>query len=169
MILSALSPPGGGWGKSCFVEMDCMTRYRPLLIVLALALIALSGCAGAKPATASAQAPQGQPSLGSKQLNGLTVTLLSSPARPIRGVGTLEAVLMNAQAQPVTDARVSFDIDMTNMSHGKYVVAATQTAQGRYAGQVRFMMPGPWRAIVAIERPGQQPLLVRFDFPVNFR
>ena len=147
-----------------------MTRYRSLLIVLVLALIALSGCAGnSAPKTASAQTLQGQPSLGSKQLNGLTVTLLSSPARPIRGVGTLEAVLMNAQAQPVTDARVSFDIDMTNMSHGKYVVAATQTAQGRYAGQVRFMMPGPWRAIVAIERPGQQPLLVRFDFPVNFR
>lgn len=152
-----------------------MTRYRPLLIILALALLALtffalSGRAGISTSgAASAQAPQRQPALGSKQLNGLTITLLSTPAQPIRGLGTLEAVITNAQAQPVTDAQVSFDIDMTNMSHGKYVVTAAQTAKGRYAGQVRFMMPGPWRAIVAIERPGQPPMRVRFDFPVNLR
>ena len=147
-----------------------MNRYRSLLIILALALIALSGCAGnSAPKTASAQPTPGLPSLGSKQLSGLTVTLLSSPAQPIRGVGTLEVVITNAQAQPVTDAQVSFDIDMTNMSHGKYVVAATQMAKGRYAGQVRFMMPGPWRTIVTVERPGQQPVQVRFDFPVNLR
>jgi hypothetical protein len=69
----------------------------------------------------------------------------------------------------VDDATISFDIDMTNMSHGKYVVAAAPQGNGRYAGQVRFMMPGPWRAIARIERPGQPAEQVRFDFNVNMR
>ena len=143
-----------------------MTVYRSLFIVLAL--MALSGCAGASN-TNSAPAPQSSPTLGSKQLNDLTVTLSSSPTPPIRGVGTLEAAIVDAKGQPVTDARVSFDLDMTSMSHGKNVVPAAQTAKGRYAGQVRFVMPGPWRTLVVIERPGQPPMQVRFDFPVNLR
>jgi hypothetical protein len=57
---------------------------------------------------------------------------------------------------------------MTNMSHGKNVVNANATGDGHYNGNVSFLMPGPWRVIVGIDRSGQTST-VRFDFNVNFK
>jgi len=57
---------------------------------------------------------------------------------------------------------------MINMSHGKNVVEATPMGEGYYAGDVNFLMAGPWRVLVAIERTGQTST-VRFDFDVNFK
>ena len=65
--------------------------------------------------------------------------------------------------------KVTFDIDMTNMSHGKNVTPAAHVADGRYAANLTFMMPGPWRLIVAVQRGGQQLGTARFDFNVNMR
>ena len=56
---------------------------------------------------------------------------------------------------------------MTNMSHGKNVVKTATAGDGHYAGQVRFMMGGPWRVIVVIERPNQTPISARFNFNVK--
>jgi len=97
------------------------------------------------------------------------VRLSSSPTPPIRGIGTLEAVVTDTQGQPINDARVLFDLDMTTMSHGKNIVAAAPQGNGRYVGQVRFMMPGPWRVIAVVEQFGQPAEQMRFDFNVNFR
>jgi len=106
--------------------------------------------------------------LGGKQSGDLFVWVFSVPNPPIRGSNTLEAFITDANGQPVTGAKISFDIDMTNMSHGKNVVEAKPTGEGRYSGKASFMMPGPWRVIIAIERAGQTRT-VRFDFNVNFR
>ena len=162
-----------------------MSRHRAtslfLVVVVALASV---GCAGgatpppvptatvARPAQSLAQpsapAVAGRTSLGgSKQSGDLTIALFSAPNPPIRGTNALEAVVTDAQGQPVADAQVAFDLDMTNMSHGKYVVEAAHQGNGRYASQVRFMMPGPWRAITTIERPGKPAEKVRFDFNVR--
>jgi hypothetical protein len=107
--------------------------------------------------------------LGNKKSASFVVRLSSSPTPPIRGIGTLEAVVTDANGQSINDAQVLFDLDMTTMSHGKNIVAAAPQGNGRYVGQVRFMMPGPWRAITVVERPGQPAEQVRFDFNVNFR
>ena len=104
--------------------------------------------------------------LGGKQSGDLFVWIYSSPYPPIRGNNTFEALVTDATGQPVKDAKISFDLDMTNMSHGKNVVPANPTSDGRYNGKVSFMMPGPWRVIVAVERSGQTST-VRFDFNVN--
>jgi hypothetical protein len=92
---------------------------------------------------------------------------LSSAAEPKRGAAQLEAVVLDKDNQPVTDAAVSFDIDMTNMSHGKNVIKTTAAGDGHYAGDVRFMMGGPWRVIVVIERANQTPVSARFNFNVK--
>jgi hypothetical protein len=107
--------------------------------------------------------------LGDKKSANFVVRLSSRPTPPIRGIGTLEAIVTDTKGQPINDARVLFDLDMTTMSHGKNIVAAAPQGNGRYVGQVRFMMPGPWRAITVVERPGQPAEQVRFDFNVNFR
>ena len=166
-----------------------MSKHSGILFLLALAvLLSSAGCASQANVspTPSAQAPSVSTALplstptanGSlalapgtleKRSASFVVRLSSNPTPPLRGIGTLEAVVTDTKGQPINDARVSFDLDMTTMSHGKNIVAAAPQGNGRYVGQVRFMMPGPWRAITVVERPGQPAEQVRFDFNVNFR
>ena len=101
------------------------------------------------------------------ETGGLVVGLYSSPHPPSRGDTTLEELIAEPGGLLVDDAAVSFDIDMTNMSHGKNVTAAASLGDGRYHGDVFFLMPGPWRVIVDIERPAGTAS-VRFDFMVNW-
>ena len=157
-----------------------------LFLVAVVALVASAGCTvGATPPPAPtatlarpAQSPTqpappavaGRTSLGStKPAADLSIALFSAPSPPIRGANALEAVVTDAQGQPVTDAQVAFDLNMTNMNHGKNIVVATPQGEGRYAGRVFFMMPGPWRAITIVQRPGQPAIQARFDFQVNLR
>ncbi len=106
--------------------------------------------------------------LGGKQSGDLFVWIYSSPNPPVRGSNTFEAFVTDASGQPITDAKLSFDIDMTNMSHGRNVVQAAPAGSGRYNGKLSFMMPGPWRVNVGIERAGTATT-VRFDFNVSSR
>jgi hypothetical protein len=108
------------------------------------------------------------PALGGKQSDDLLVWIFSDPNPPIRGDNTLEVFVADTDGQPISDAKLSFDIDMTNMSHGKNVVTSSSLGEGHYSGKVFFLMPGPWRVIVGIERAGQTNT-VRFDFMVNLR
>ncbi len=117
--------------------------------------------------TSSAQDPGANqvPALGGKQSGDLLVWIFSDPNPPSRGETTLEVLIADLDGQPVSDAAISFDIDMTNMSHGRNVTAASSLGDGRYSGDVHFLMPGPWRVIIGIEHAGQTTT-VRFDFIV---
>lgn len=119
------------------------------------------------PVTSSAQDPGANqvPALGGKQSGDLLVWIFSDPNPPSRGETTLEVLIADLDGKPVSDAAISFDIDMTNMSHGRNVASAASLGDGRYSGDVHFLMPGPWRVIVGIERAGQTTT-VRFDFVV---
>ena len=111
-------------------------------------------------------APDG-PTLADQQSDGIHGWLTSTPAEPTRGEATIDAYLVADDGQPVEGATVTFDIDMTNMSHGQYLVPAEAAGGGHYAGNVHFSMPGPWRIIANIERPGQEVIKLRFDFMVK--
>jgi hypothetical protein len=114
--------------------------------------------------------PPGQPlGGGSKRAGDYVVWLSSTPPQPIRGINVLEALVVDANGMPITDAAVSFDSDMTTMSHGKNLVVATPTDLGKYSGKITFMMPGPWRVIVGVGRKDRPIESVRFDFSVNLR
>jgi hypothetical protein len=105
--------------------------------------------------------------LGDGQRVGDYTVWLTSATVPTRGVAQLEAVVLDKENKPVTDATVSFDVDMTNMSHGKNVLQTNPMDAGHYTGNVRFMMGGPWRVIVVIQRPNQTPVSARFNFNVR--
>jgi hypothetical protein len=94
------------------------------------------------------------------------VTIAFTPNPPKTGNNTIDALVTDASGQPISDAKVSFDIDMTNMSHGKNVIAAQPAGAGHYTGNLFFMMPGPWRVIVSVAIGGQTST-VRFDFNVK--
>jgi YtkA-like len=152
-------------------------------VFLALVVVAFVASAGSKTtpvvasqavsapaATGQSLTPQGTVlGKGSQQIGDLTVWLSAPKAAPVRGQNVIEALIVNASGQAVNDARVSFDLDMTNMSHGKNVLEALRVGDGRYDGNVSFMMPGPWRIIAAVERGGKAVGSARFDFTVNLR
>jgi hypothetical protein len=121
------------------------------------------------PASSTLEDPaRGQvPPLGGAQSGDLLVWIFSDPATPVRGENTFEAFITDENGTPVTDATISFDINMTNMNHRKNVVTATSLGDGYYSGIVHFLMPGPWRVIVGIERP-VETTTVRFDFMVDW-
>ncbi len=158
------------------------TRLVGLILAGVAALGLLTGCgaavlrqSGVAAASAStltldvaqqAQAPAG-PTLGSQRVDDIVAWLSSEPAQPVRGAANLDAYLVGADGQPITDATVTFDIDMTNMSHGAYLVEAVPAGEGHYTGDVHFSMPGPWRVIAIVERPGAETAKLRFEFAVN--
>jgi hypothetical protein len=118
-------------------------------------------------AAQAALAPPG-PTLGAMRSGDLVSWLTSRPTQPARGLAVLDVYLVVTSGQPVTDARVVLDSDMTNMSHGPNIVAAAPLGSGHYTGNVRFSMPGPWRVIAVVERPGQDTVKLRFAFNVSF-
>jgi len=145
------------------------------LLLLLLSVI-VTGCAGTSTTTTPQPLPASELPANMK-LNGIALgdglrageyaVWLTSAAAPKRGAAQLEALVLDKDNQPVTDAAVSFDIDMTNMSHGKNIVKTTAAGDGHYAGDVHFMMGGPWRVIVTIERANQTPVSARFNFNVK--
>jgi hypothetical protein len=148
-----------------------------VIILVAVALLAActsksqqagsgSGQGSALEAAQQALAPS-EPTLGGQRYGDMLVWLTSRPAQPLRGTAEMDAYLVGTGGEPITDARVTFDADMTNMSHGLYLVPAEPTGAGHYIGNVRFLMPGPWRVLAIVERPGREAVKLRFEFTVN--
>ncbi len=147
-----------------------------MLVLIGLVLSA--GCGGSLTATLEPQiVNQLPPGTTLKGLplgkNGLKVgdytVWLASADRPRPGSVTLDALVLGKDDQPVTDATVSFDINMTNMNHGKNVGKATNAGDGHYTGPVDFTMAGPWRVIVLVNQAGHQVASVQFDLDVAER
>lgn len=97
----------------------------------------------------------------------LSVLLANAPAQPIVGVNQLDALILDSAGQPLNNAKVTFDLDMTNMSHGPYIVDAQASGSGHYSGRVNYSMGGPWRVHVTVEPADRAQAKVRFTFRVN--
>jgi len=157
--------------------------WLPLTLCVMLAL--LTACSTAESASSGSKAlspatpitaevgPPGAPSgplLADGQQSGdLLVWLSSTPAQPATGNAQVDTFVVTSSGQPLTDAKVTYDTDMTNMSHGLYLVPTEPAGAGRYTGKVHFSMAGPWRVITIIERPGVPAVRLRFEFRVKDR
>lgn len=152
-------------------------RIYPIGLVVVIGLLFSAGCAGS-PAAATPtpqiveQLPPGVTlngvPLGQSGLKvGDYTVWLASTAAPQRGDVALDAVVLGKDNQPVADATVSFDINMTNMNHGKNVSPASNAGNGHYTGSVFFMMPGPWRVIVRVNQAGSEVASPQFNFNVG--
>jgi len=114
-------------------------------------------------------APPGPLLADGQQSGDLLVWLSSTPAQPATGNAQVDTFVVTSSGQPLTDAKVTYDTDMTNMSHGLYLVPTEPAGAGRYTGKVHFSMAGPWRVITIIERPGVPAVRLRFEFRVKDR
>ncbi len=96
------------------------------------------------------------------------IKLSGDPSQPTwGGKNVMRALVTKLTGEKVEDALVSFDLDMIRMSHGKNVVEAAYQGKGLYSGQVHFAMPGVWRVIIRVVRPGQEAETVRLEFSVK--
>jgi hypothetical protein len=127
-----------------------------------------SGSHALSPSTPiTAGAPAGPLLADGRQCGDMLVWLSSTPAQPVTGNAQLDTFLTDRAGKPLSGAQVTYDIDMTNMSHGTYLVSAEPAAAGHYSGRVHFSMAGPWRVIATIVRPGEPDVRLRFEFRVK--
>jgi hypothetical protein len=123
---------------------------------------------GTTPATSLDTSPITIPASGVKTAGDLRLWILTTPNPPISGNNTLEAFVVDTNGQPVSDAVLTFDINMTNMNMGRSILRPALVGAGRYSRAVFFSMSGPWRVIISIARAGQTSN-VQFDFTVKNR
>jgi hypothetical protein len=105
------------------------------------------------------------PASGVKQAGNLRVWIVNSPSPPKAGNCTLDAYVIDSTGQPLSDAKLTFTLNMTNMNMGNQVVTPTLLGEGHYTSRVFFSMRGPWRVIITIVHTGQTNT-TQFDFTV---
>ena len=105
------------------------------------------------------------PASGVKQAGDLRVWIINNPSPPKAGNCTLDAYVIDSKGQPVSDATLTFDLNMTNMNMGKNTASPKLSGEGRYGSLVFFSMRGPWRVIITIVHAGQTNT-TQFDFTV---
>jgi len=89
-----------------------------------------------------------------REIDGVHVEVRSVPSTPLTTRKTIYTVrLLDAAAQPVTDARITVT---ARMKDGMSAVAPLHRteAPGVYRGEVLFTMEGPWDLTVRVARPG---------------
>ena len=129
---------------------------KTLLIILAL-MVAVAAYLGWK--SMSFSSPKTSSS------NSRSISLSTSPD-PLRlGPATFMIEIKDKNGQPVDDATVTFDINMTAMNMGTQRGTATLQGNGRYSASGNMSMRGPWRVRTGITMPDGS--IENKDFTVN--
>jgi len=92
------------------------------------------------------------------------VTLLVNPNPPLitRPAALSIRLLSGATQQPVTNARVTLQCDMTEMDMSTGKVDAHPQGDGTYLANLQFSMSGLWHVHVNISAPGTPPASADF-------
>ncbi len=103
---------------------------------------------------------------GTRQADGLSLTLNTAPESPKAGNVLLRLKLNDQAGKPVTNAQVLFvyTMPMPGMTDSK--VAARHTKDGLYEGTVMFGMGGTWVVTANVTIPGKPAIAEKFQFSV---
>lgn len=93
------------------------------------------------------------------------VSLTTSPNPARAGQVTFTIAVHDTQGNPVDNAQVAFDLNMTTMNMGKQSGTATSQGNGNYAAMGNLSMRGPWRVSTKVTMPDGN--LLNKDFVVN--
>jgi Cu(I)/Ag(I) efflux system membrane fusion protein len=101
-----------------------------------------------------------------RQMNGLTLSLTTSPEQPKAGNVLLKLTLNDQAGKPVTNAQVLFvyTMPMPGMTDSK--ATARHTKDGLYEGTVMFGMGGTWVVTANVTIPGKPVIAEKFQFSV---
>jgi len=94
---------------------------------------------------------------------GLTVTA-KLHGDPKVGDNMLMIHVVGADGKPVTGAKITLSVAMTNMDMGTTHPKASDKGNGDYEASVAFSMAGPWRVSAKVEVAGQKTVTKNFDF-----
>jgi hypothetical protein len=100
------------------------------------------------------------------QPTGPKVALDTPPDTLKAGKNTLTFTVLDAAGKPVTGAKVTTAVAMTNMNMGTTHPPARET-NGHYTTEVEFSMKGPWRVTLTITPPNRKPFTHAFEFDVQ--
>jgi hypothetical protein len=100
---------------------------------------------------------------------------LNTPPDALKvGKNTLQFTILDAAGKPLTGAKVTTAVAMTNMDMGTAHPQAREGKGGRYTTGVEFSMAGPWRVTLTVTPPNRvppggrvMPLTRSFDFHVK--
>ncbi len=100
----------------------------------------------------------------STQAGPYRVTLQVDPNPPtLTQPATVSLQVANASQQAITDAHVFVDSTMETMDMGTARDEALSQGNGVYRASVQFLMSGPWRLRVLINRAGQKSVVATFQ------
>ncbi|HSF67495.1 MAG TPA: efflux RND transporter periplasmic adaptor subunit [Nitrospiraceae bacterium] len=102
-----------------------------------------------------------------RQVNGLTLSLTTTPEHPKAGEVLLKLKLADQSGKPVTNAQIVFvyTMPMPGMTDSK--ATASHTRDGLYEGKVMFGMGGTWVVTVNVTVPGRSPVAEKYQFSVG--
>ena len=93
---------------------------------------------------------------------------LSTDPNPLRmGPANFIITIKNDKGDPVSNATVNFDLNMTMMNMGTQQGTATSQGDGRYVATGRLTMQGPWRVTTKITMPDGQVINKSFTVKVQ--
>lgn len=97
--------------------------------------------------------------------NSEQVSLTTDP-NPLRmGNANFIISVKDEKGEPVKDAKVFFDLNMTMMNMGTQQGDATSQGDGTYAAAGKMTMKGPWKVTTKITMPGGKEM--NKDFTVD--
>lgn len=90
------------------------------------------------------------------------ITLTTDPNPPSGNTNFIISV-KDDKGNPVKDAKVSFDLNMTTMNMGTQQGNATAQGDGTYAAAGKLTMRGPWRVATKVTMPDGKIMNQNFD------
>jgi hypothetical protein len=126
-------------------------------LLVAAVLLALS--AGCGRMQASGGAPQ----------DGFAVTLTAQPAIPVVGEGTLLVGLRDPAGQPVTDARLHVEGNMSHAGMQPAFGKVTAAAEGQYTIAIPWTMAGDWYVDITATLTDGRVIARRFPIAVHVK
>ena len=113
--------------------------------------------ADGKPISASSDAPKLPESTATQKVGNLNVTLALSPYPPASFQnGNFDITLVDDKGQPVTDAKITFDLTMPGMWMPPSKPAAQSLGDGKYRASAFWTMRGLWRIQAIIQRGSEK-------------
>lgn len=89
--------------------------------------------------------------------NGITAEIFVSPYPPGRSAN-IDFYLTRA-GEPIEDANVSLQYDMTVMEHGPFELLAVPTGRGHYLAPMDFVMDGNFWLNVSVDAAGDESVI----------
>ncbi len=99
-----------------------------------------------------------------KKIGDITVNISIDNNPPVVGKNNVTIELIDADANPITDAGVELYYFMPTMPAMNYIAPAELT-DGKYTAVIKLLMPGAWDVDVTFRRPDSeiQKITVSFD------